>query len=69
MLRESKSCEEFYRFGHDILLPTLVNTTANSRLFLVDTGSYSVHLSTDLARQVTRVHNDEYTSSKGSAAR
>lgn len=62
---EMQSYEKFYRFGHDILLPTLVNTTGNSRLFLVDTGSYSVNLSADLARQVTKVHNDEYTTVKG----
>lgn len=42
-------------------MPTLVNTTGNSRLFLVDTASYSVHLSTNLARQVSKVYNDDYT--------
>jgi hypothetical protein len=60
-----QSYDKFYRFGHEILLPTMVNTTGNSRLFLVDTGGYDVTLSTDLARQVTKVHNDEYTILKG----
>jgi tetratricopeptide (TPR) repeat protein len=62
---EMQSYEKFYRFGHDILLPTMVNTTANSRLFLVDTGGYDVQLASDFARQVTKVHSDEFTTLKG----
>jgi len=58
---EMQTYERFYRFEHDILVPTLVNTTANSRLFLMDTGSESMLLSVDFARQVTRVHHDDTT--------
>ena len=62
---EMQSYERFYRFGHQILLPTLVNSSSNSRLFLIDTGSYETHLSIDFARQVTKVHNDEVTRVRG----
>lgn len=62
---EMQSYERFYQIGHYILLPTLVNTTANARLFLVDTGAYENILSTDFARQVTKVHRDEFTTVRG----
>jgi hypothetical protein len=62
---EMQSYERFYRFGHQILVPTLVNTTTNSRLFLMDTGSESMLLSLDFARQVTRVHHDDMTTIVG----
>jgi predicted aspartyl protease len=62
---EMQNWERFYRIGHYILLPTYVNTTANTRLFLVDTGAYDTNLSVDFARQVTKVHTDEFTTVTG----
>jgi hypothetical protein len=62
---EMDSYERFYRFGHYILVPTLVNTTANTRLFLMDTGAQYTSLSLDFARQVTKVHHDEDTTVRG----
>ena len=62
---EMQSYERVYRIGHDLFLPTYVNTTANTRLFLLDTGSYDINLNVDFARQITRVHNDDFTTVKG----
>jgi predicted aspartyl protease len=66
---EMQSYLKFYRFGHYILLPTMVNTTTNSRLFLVDTGSEQVLLGLDLARQVTKVRTDEWDILRGASGR
>lgn len=62
---EMQGYERFYRIGHYLMLPTLVNTTANVRLFLVDTGSYETVLDPDFARTVTKVHNNEYQTIMG----
>jgi Aspartyl protease len=62
---EMQSYERFYRFGHQILLPTFVNKTPNSRLFLVNTGDSDTSLSMDLARQVTKVYSDSHTALRG----
>jgi predicted aspartyl protease len=62
---EMESYERFYRFRHFILVPVLVNKTTIARLFMMDTGAYQTSLSTDLARQVTKVHPDNYTQVRG----
>jgi tetratricopeptide (TPR) repeat protein len=48
------SFTQFYRFGHILLMPTTVGTSARG-LFLLDTGSATNSISPQLARRVSRV--------------
>jgi predicted aspartyl protease len=66
---EMQSYERVYRIGHFLLIPTYVNTTGNTRLFLMDTGAYDINLDIEFARQVTRVHHDDFTTVKGISGR
>jgi len=65
---EMKDYERIFRSGHDLLINTYVNTTT-PRLFLIDTGSYDNLLSTNVAREYTRVHTDEDSIIKGVSGR
>ncbi len=51
---EMASWTKVFRFGHQLLIPTLVNESP-PLLFLIDTGSFANLLSVRAARQVTRV--------------
>jgi tetratricopeptide (TPR) repeat protein len=53
---ELQSATQFYRFGHILLLPTRVGTSARG-LFAVDTGALTNAISPALARQVSMVRN------------
>lgn len=55
---EMQSYTKIFRFGHYLLIPTIVNDTP-SKLFLIDTGSFLNFISPEAAREVTKVHNDE----------
>lgn len=55
---EMKDYERVFRSGHDLLISTYVNKMV-PRLFLIDTGSYDNLLSTNVAREYTKVHSDD----------
>jgi predicted aspartyl protease len=61
---EMKDYSPFFRSGHYIVLPTVLNRKTQ-RLFLVDTGAYSSSISPDVARVVTKVHGGNSGSVKG----
>jgi len=52
-----QSYTKFYRFGHTMLLSTLIGD-APVKLFLLDTGSTNNLISPSAAEEVTRVHGD-----------
>jgi predicted aspartyl protease len=54
----------FFRSGHFIVLPTLLNGKTQ-RLFMVDTGAFSTAISPEAAREVTRVHGGNPGSVRG----
>lgn len=47
-----KSWTEIYRRGHQLIIPTLINSK-NPALFLIDTGSFTNLIDTDTAKTVT----------------
>jgi hypothetical protein len=51
---EMASWTKIFRFGHELLIPTLVNESP-PLLFLIDTGSFANVLSVRAAHQVTKV--------------
>ncbi len=57
---EMESYTTVFRFGHMLLVPTVVNDAA-PKLFLIDTGSDHNYISPQAAREVTKVHPDEDT--------
>jgi hypothetical protein len=61
---EMKSYTRVFRFGHDLLIPTRIGDIP-PKLFLIDTGSYSSHISQDAAREITRVHGEAFDTVKG----
>jgi len=61
---EMQNYTKIFRFGHDLLIPTRVGN-APPKLFLIDTGSTLSAISTQAAREVTKVHGDEYTHLRG----
>jgi predicted aspartyl protease len=46
-----------YRIGHDLLLPASMNN-GPLKLFIVDTGAFATTISPEVAREVTKVHNE-----------
>ncbi|HET9400109.1 MAG TPA: aspartyl protease family protein [Candidatus Acidoferrales bacterium] len=61
---EMAKYSQFFRFGHQILLPTQVNTLPY-KLFLVDTGAFDDTISPEAAREVTKVSGDDSIRVKG----
>ena len=59
-----KTWSQVFRFGHMLLLSTKVNDSS-PKLFLIDTGAFATTLSTDLAKEVTKVSRDDYMHVKG----
>jgi tetratricopeptide (TPR) repeat protein len=53
-----------FRFGHILLIPTLVDRS-KSMLFMIDTGAFTNVLSTRAAREVTQVRSDPRMQVKG----
>jgi predicted aspartyl protease len=53
-----------FRFGHILLIPTLVDNS-RSVLFMIDTGAFTNVLSTRAAREVTKVRADPRMQVKG----
>jgi tetratricopeptide (TPR) repeat protein len=61
---EMKSYTQVYRFGHHLLVPTLI-ADAPVKLFLLDTGATSNLISPSAASEVTKVHGDPRKIVKG----
>lgn len=61
---EMKSYSAVYRFGHNLLVPTRLNSSVTS-LFLIDSGSTFNMISPEAARGVTKVASDSNTTVKG----
>ena len=57
---EMGSYTTVYRFGHLLLVPTVLNDHV-SKLFLIDSGSDHNYISPEAARQVTRLEDDKDT--------
>ncbi|MBV8675460.1 MAG: retroviral-like aspartic protease family protein [Acidobacteriaceae bacterium] len=54
---EMKNWTSVYRVGHDLIVPTALNSK-RMRLFIVDTGAQSTSISPTAARDVTHVSSD-----------
>jgi hypothetical protein len=61
---EMKDYSAIMLFGHDMLIPTYVES-AGPILFLIDTGSQDTMLDLALAKQVSKVDLDPYTKIHG----
>ncbi len=61
---EMQSWTKVFRFGHLLLVPTLVNGGA-PRLFVLDTGAFNNILSTATAKEVTNMAEDYRSTVKG----
>ncbi len=61
---EMKSWTPVYRIGHDLLLPASLNG-GPLKLFILDTGAFSTTVSPEVAREVTKVHSQDYISVHG----
>jgi hypothetical protein len=59
-----QSWTRVFRFGHLLLVPTLVNGGA-PKLFVLDTGAFNNILSTATAKEVTKMAEDYRSSVKG----
>jgi len=59
-----KDFSPFFRSGHFIVLPTLLNGKTQ-RLFMVDTGAFATAVSPEAAREVTKVHGAPAGSVRG----
>jgi tetratricopeptide (TPR) repeat protein len=62
---EMRSYTKVYRFGHSLLVPTLVGNESESKLFLLDTGAFDNMITLDAAGEVTRLRGDRGTRIKG----
>ena len=61
---EYKDFERVYRFGHMLLLPVELNKTP-FRLFLLDTGAWDNTLSSEAAREASKIHKEADIQVKG----
>ncbi len=61
---EMKSYTPIYRFGHMLLVPTSIGQVPG-KLFLIDSGAFTNHITPAAAREVTKVHGDADTVIKG----
>jgi tetratricopeptide (TPR) repeat protein len=61
---EMKSYTPIYRFGHMLLVPTSIGQVPG-KLFLIDSGAFTNHITPAAAREVTKVHGDSDTIIKG----
>jgi predicted aspartyl protease len=56
---EMKDWTRIYRAGHDLLLPASLNDSP-PKLFILDTGAFSTTVTPEVAREVTKVHSQDY---------
>jgi tetratricopeptide (TPR) repeat protein len=61
---EMQSYTRVFRINHMLLIPTQLNNS-DSKLFLIDTGSFGNLVSPDAAREVTHVSDDPHMRVKG----
>jgi predicted aspartyl protease/Flp pilus assembly protein TadD len=52
------------RFGHFLLVPTKI-ANVPGKLFMLDTGAFSSHITPAAAREITRLYGDDNTTVKG----
>ena len=62
--QDMKDYSFVYRFGHMMLIPTLINDS-NPKLFLIDTGAFSDTISPQAAKEVTKVRSEDQAQVKG----
>jgi predicted aspartyl protease len=56
---EMKDWTRVYRAGHNLLLPASLNDSS-PKLFILDTGAFSTTVTPEVAREVTKVHSQDY---------
>jgi tetratricopeptide (TPR) repeat protein len=56
---EMKSWTTVLRFGHELLVPTRVNTLPATKLFLLDTGAFNITFATTLAAELGKMGKNE----------
>lgn len=56
---EMKDWTQVFRYGHDLIFPTLIGKTAASKLFIMDTGASRTLISPAAAKEVTGVGGSE----------
>ena len=61
---EMKNYSGVYRVGHMLLIPTVLNDKPPKN-FLIDTGAFDNMIDTAAAREVSKVHGDDYDMIKG----
>jgi predicted aspartyl protease len=61
---EMKDYTRVFRFGHMLLVPTSIGN-GPAKLFLLDTGAVSNHITPAAAREITKVHGDSDTTVHG----
>jgi tetratricopeptide (TPR) repeat protein len=61
---EMKDYSGVYRVGHLLLIPTSLNGKPPKN-FLIDTGAFDNTIDTGAAREVTKLHGDDYDEVKG----
>ena len=61
---EMKDYSGVYRVGHMLLIPTSLNGKPPKN-FLIDTGAFDNTIDTGAAREVTKLHGDDYDQVKG----
>lgn len=65
---EMRSYTPIFRFGHDLLIPTLIGKIPQ-KLFLLDTGALTNFISPAAAREITKVHSDSEMTVEGLSGR
>ena len=61
---EMMSYTPVYRFGHMLLVPTSIGEVSG-KLFLLDSGAFTNHITPAAAREVTKVHGNSRMTVKG----
>jgi tetratricopeptide (TPR) repeat protein len=61
---EMSSYTKIFRFGHQLLIATRIGN-APPKLFVIDTGAFTNMIDPQAAREVTKVHGDDYMKVKG----
>jgi tetratricopeptide (TPR) repeat protein len=64
MAPEMQSYTRVYRFGHGLLVPTMIGNVP-AKLFLLDTGAFGNSISPAAAREVTKLEGDTHMTIKG----
>jgi len=61
---EMRTYTPIYRFGHELLIPTMIGNNS-PKLFLIDTGSLTNLMSSEVAKTVTKVRDDSSMTIRG----